>query len=80
MVTNANLSGNINVADYLWITPLAQTPADYWEFLVSNTSIGLNYAIYYNPTAQACSNDLLTSSNATLLNNVCSVCRDPDLQ
>jgi peptide/nickel transport system substrate-binding protein len=72
MVANANLSGNINVADYLWISPLAQTPADYWEFLVSNTSIGLNYAIYYNPTVQLCSNDIVTSSNATLLKNVCS--------
>jgi len=72
MVSNANLSGNINVADYLWITPLAQTPADLWEFLVSNTSIGLNYAIYYNPTVQTCSDDLLVSSNATLLNDVCS--------
>ncbi len=72
MVNHSASAGNIGVADYLWITPIAQTPADLWEFLVSNESIGLNYAIYYNPVVQTCADDLLTSSNATLLNNVCT--------
>ncbi len=72
MVNHSASAGNIGVTDYLWITPLALSPADTWEFLVSNTSIGLNFAIYSHPTVQKCANDLLTSSNATLLNSECT--------
>jgi ABC-type transport system substrate-binding protein len=46
----------------LW-APITLSPADAWADFVSNESAAGNYAIYYNPTVQACVNSFFSTND-----------------
>ncbi|MDA4121601.1 MAG: ABC transporter substrate-binding protein [Thaumarchaeota archaeon] len=52
--------------------PAALTPADNWLLSVSNDTSSNNWAIYSNPTVQACINAWTQTSNTTLLTDLCT--------
>jgi ABC-type transport system substrate-binding protein len=52
--------------------PAADTPADSWLLFVNNQTSSNNWAIYSNPTVQACVNGFTTISDATQLVNLCT--------
>jgi ABC-type transport system substrate-binding protein len=51
-----------------WASFLA---SDNWAYVVGNQSGWGNWAAYYNPTVQACSNAFTSSVNATLIQSLC---------
>ena len=52
--------------------PATLTPADYWVSFVSNQSFLGNYAIYSNPTVQACVNSFTSTSSVTEIQALCT--------
>jgi peptide/nickel transport system substrate-binding protein len=52
--------------------PATLTPADYWVSFVSNQSFLGNYAIYSNPTVQACVNSFTSTTNVTEIQALCT--------
>ena len=70
-VQNAAQMGQIGLVGGSLIAPYSLTPASYWDFFVSNSSVDTNQAAYYNPIVQACVNGFTTISNITLLQNTC---------
>jgi ABC-type transport system substrate-binding protein len=52
--------------------PATLTPADYWVSFVSNQSLLGNYAIYSNPTVQACVNAFTSTSNVAQIQGLCT--------
>lgn len=71
-VQNAASMGQIGLVGGSLIAPYSLTPASYWDFFVSNTSVDTNQAAYYNPIVQECVNGFTTISNLTQLQNVCT--------
>ncbi len=60
---------NFDFGGLAW-APGALTPADYWVTFVSNQSTN-NFALYNNPTVQACDNAFTSSSNVSYIQSVC---------
>jgi ABC-type transport system substrate-binding protein len=52
--------------------PGAATPADQWLLSVNNQTSSNNWAIYSNPTVQACVNAWTTTSDVSALTNICT--------
>jgi len=52
--------------------PAADTPADAWLLFVNNATASNNWAIYSNPTVQACVDAFTSISNTTQLQNICT--------
>ncbi|HXQ93394.1 MAG TPA: ABC transporter substrate-binding protein [Nitrososphaerales archaeon] len=70
-VQNAAQMGQIGLVGGSLIAPYSLTPASYWDFFVSNTSVDTNQAAYYNPVVQTCINGFTTNPNITSLLNSC---------
>jgi peptide/nickel transport system substrate-binding protein len=52
--------------------PATLTPADYWVTFVNNQSLWGNWAGYSNPTVQACVNSFTSTTNTSLIQNLCT--------
>jgi peptide/nickel transport system substrate-binding protein len=52
--------------------PNTLTPADYWVTFVSNGSAYGNWAIYSNPSVQACVNSFTSNSNVSQIESLCT--------
>ncbi|HXW37605.1 MAG TPA: ABC transporter substrate-binding protein [Nitrososphaerales archaeon] len=65
------------ISQFTWFgtgtfAPAADTPADAWLLFVNNATTSNNWAIYANPTVQKCVNAWTTTTNTTLLTNLCT--------
>jgi len=52
--------------------PASLTPADYWVTFVSSKSTWGNYAIYYDPTVQACVDAFTSIQNTAEIQSLCT--------
>jgi ABC-type transport system substrate-binding protein len=71
------LSGAQQTAHLAWygtltFAPAADTPADNWLLPVNNGTSSNNWAIYSNPIVQACVNAWSSTSNTTVLTDLCT--------
>ncbi len=57
---------------YPSFAPNEPTPADAWLAFVNPNGVGGDYANYGNPTVTACVNGFFTTTNQTLLTNLCT--------
>ena len=48
-----------------------ETPADGWTYFLSNNTFWGNWAVYYNPTVQACIDSYFTTGNSSLIRSLC---------
>ena len=71
-VQNANQIAPLSLLGTGDWAPATLTPADYWVSFVSNQSFLGNYAIYSNPTVQACVNAFTSTSNITQIQALCT--------
>ncbi len=71
-VQNANQIAPLSLLGTGDWAPATLTPADYWVSFVSNQSFLGNYAIYSNPTVQACVNEFTSTSNITQIQALCT--------
>jgi len=71
-VQNANEIAPLSLLGTGDWAPATLTPADYWVSFVSNQSFLGNYAIYSNPTVQACVNAFTTTANVTQIQGLCT--------
>jgi ABC-type transport system substrate-binding protein len=74
--TSASSVAN-QIAQLTWFgtgtfAPAADTPADAWLLFVNNATTSNNWAIYANPTVQKCVDAWTSTSNTTLLANLCT--------
>jgi ABC-type transport system substrate-binding protein len=67
----AQASQIADIGILLW-APITLSPADAWADFVSNESAAGNYAIYYNPTVQACVNSFFTTNNIATQQSLCT--------
>jgi peptide/nickel transport system substrate-binding protein len=68
---NASQMGNlaeIGVPDW---APALLTPADNWIDLVSNSSVGGNFAVYSNPIVEKCVDSFTSTTNISLIQSLC---------
>ena len=68
---NPGAIGQISILESNGQAPATLTPADPWITAVSNGSLFGNWAIYYNPTVQACVNSFTSSLNVTYIQSLC---------
>jgi ABC-type transport system substrate-binding protein len=71
------LNASQTIAQLSWFgtgtfAPAADTPADNWLLSSNNNTSSNNWAIYSNPIVQACVNAFTSTSNTTLLTNLCT--------
>jgi peptide/nickel transport system substrate-binding protein len=71
-VQNANQIAPLSLLGTGDWAPATLTPADYWVSFVSNQSFLGNYALYTNPTVQACVNSFTSTSNITQIQALCT--------
>ncbi len=68
---NPGAIGQISILESNGQAPATLTPADPWITTVSNGSLFGNWAVYYNPTVQACVNSFTNSLNVTYIQSLC---------
>jgi peptide/nickel transport system substrate-binding protein len=71
------LNASQTIAQLSWFgtgtfAPAADTPADNWLLSSNNETSSNNWAIYSNPVVQACVNAFTSTSNTTLLTELCT--------
>jgi ABC-type transport system substrate-binding protein len=71
------LNASQTIAQLSWFgtgtfAPAADTPADNWLLSSNNNTSSNNWAIYSNPIVQACVDAFTSTSNTTLLTNLCT--------
>ena len=68
---HASQLGQISILNG-WPTWTNFTPADAWIWFVSNSSAYGNFAVYSNPTAQACADATMQSADLPHIQSLCS--------
>ena len=72
-----NVANNASIGQISFVNggfgwgPATLTPADYWVTFVSNASVWGNWAGYYNPVVQKCVNAFTSTTNTSLIQNLC---------
>jgi ABC-type transport system substrate-binding protein len=74
---SAALNASNTISQMSWFgtgtfAPAADTPADNWLLTVNNHTSSNNWAIYSNPTVQACVDAWTSVSDVTQLTNICT--------
>ncbi len=59
-----------------FFAPTDDTPIDWWIYLVSNSSLVFNDAVYSNPIVQPCVKDLIGTTNTTLIQSACTTAQE----
>ena len=72
-----SLNASQTISQLTWFgtgtfAPAADTPADAWLLFVNNATASNNWAIYSNPTVQACVNGFTTISDTNQLLSLCT--------
>jgi ABC-type transport system substrate-binding protein len=68
---NASLMPNLAELGIPTWAPAALTPADNWINLVSNMSVGGNFAAYSNPVVNTCASSFTTTTNTSQIQSFC---------
>lgn len=70
--SNASVFGQLQLSQGVAWYPSTATPAEPWVDFLSNASTWGNTAIYSNPVVQSCINSFTSTTNASLIKELCT--------